>query len=109
MAKMEGKIRELEAELASSQHLQGDPQALQVGFQESSWQCPWMLHDLARQGESAVARHKHLSVSLPVPYSIALAMIFSLIFSVMGTFLPSFLIKVQRSRTPSGAPLTNIF
>merc|ERR1712106_539771 len=37
-------------------------------------------------GESAVAKHRHLRVSLPVPYSIALAMILSLIFSVMGTF-----------------------
>merc|ERR1719220_626298 len=59
-------------------------------------------------GESAVARQRHLRVSRPVPYSIALAMMESLILGVMGTFSVPILTYVHLSRTPSGAPLTNI-
>merc|ERR1719367_746812 len=57
-------------------------------------------------GESAVARQRHLRVSRPVPYSIALAMMASLILGVMGTFSVPILTYVHLSRTPSGAPLT---
>merc|ERR1719348_2494660 len=64
-----------------------------ANFEESS-----RLISLGFMGESAVAKHKHLRVSLPVPYSMALAMILSLILGVMGT-PPS--TRVTLSPTPS--------